>query len=348
MSGVLDDFPLDFSRPELRAIRDVLALSIYQPREVEEAVLAAGLNPGLIDFGGNASMQWRSILVQARAQERVPQLLVAVRGIQPPLGTRINELLGARPVLEPGTGGPDELSDPKGGGWKGFGAERLVVSGVDTLLGIAFLSVGLERSRSVCRLTATFGRNPVHGTASLIGPGLLLTNHHVLHDWDDGDQRATTVEAWFDYELDQAGQTRQLTIVPCDASTIAGDRHHDWAIVRMAAAPPSTSAVLRLRGAAAPRPDDYVFIIQHPDGGPKMIGLSHNLVRYVDDDVLQYWTDTKPGSSGAPVFNSRWEVVGLHHRWVQAPEGEGVTYRNQGRRVGRVLEGLERHGLDVR
>ena len=117
--------------------------------------------------------------------------------------------------------------------------------------------------------------------------------------------------------------------------------------MRGAAAPPSSSAVLGLRGAAAPRKDDYVFIIQHPDGGPKMIGLSHNLVRYVDDDVLQYWTDTKAGSSGAPVFNSRWEVVGLHHRWVQAPEGEGVTYRNQGRRIGRVLEGLERHGLNV-
>ena len=43
-----------------------------------------------------------------------------------------------------------------------------------------------------------------------------------------------------------------------------------------------------------------------------MIGLSHNLVRHVDRDVLQYWTDTKEqSSSGAPVFNSRWEVVGL-------------------------------------
>lgn len=347
MSGVLDDYPLDFSRPELRTIRDVFARSIYQPREIEEVILAAGLNPGLIDFGGNALMQWRSILVQARAQERVPDLLGVVRRVQPPLGPRIDELLIAESVLEPGTGHPDELSDPKGGGWKGFGAERLIVGGVDTLLGIAFLDIGLERSRSVCRLTATFGHKTVHGTASLIGPGLLLTNHHVLYNWDGGDQPAKTVEAWFDYELDQAGQTRQLTIVPCDSATIAGDRRHDWAIVRTTAAPPPTSTVLRLRGAEPPRADDYVFIIQHPDGGPKMIGLSHNLVRYVDENVLQYWTDTKAGSSGAPVFNNRWEVVGLHHRWVQAPEDEGVTYRNQGQRIDRVLEGLECHGLDV-
>jgi hypothetical protein len=350
MSSVLEDYPLNFSRPELRAIRDVLARSIYQPREVEDVVLGAGLNPGMIDFGGSAVMQWRSILVQARAAERLPDLFGVVRDTQPPLGSRIDELISVRPPLEPSTGRPDELSDPKGGGWKGFGAERLVVEGIDTLLGmlgIAFLDVGLERSRSVCRLRATFGQNAVHGTGALIGPDLLLTNHHVLYDWEAGDRLATTVEAWFDYELDQAGRTRQMTVVPCDSATIVGDRQQDWAVVRTTDVPPPTSSILGLRGAVAPRPDDYVFIIQHPDGGPKMIGLSHNLVRYVDNDVLQYWTDTKAGSSGAPVFNNEWQVVGLHHRWVQAPEGEGVAYRNQGRRIERILEGLERHGLDA-
>jgi V8-like Glu-specific endopeptidase len=105
--------------------------------------------------------------------------------------------------------------------------------------------------------------------------------------------------------------------------------------------------VLDLTGARPPREDDYVFIIQHPDGGPKMIGLSHNLVRYVGDDVIQYWTDTKAGSSGAPVFNSRWQVVGLHHRWVEAPDGEGVAYRNQGRRIERVLAGMRSRGIEV-
>lgn len=347
MSSVFDDYPLDFSRPEVRAIRDILARSIYQPREVVDVVESAGLNPGHVDFGGSAVDQWRSILTRARAEERLPALLSVVRGNQPPVAARIDELLSAQPPLEPGTGLPDNLSDPKSGGWKGFGAERLVVEGVDTLLGIAFLGVGLERSRSVCRLRAVCGPKSLHGTAALIGPDLLLTNHHVLHDWDAGDRLPAAVEAWFDFELDQAGVTRQMTVVPCDAATIDGDREHDWAVIRTAGPLPPSSAVLDLCGAAPPRRDDYVFIIQHPDGGPKMIGLSHNLVRYVDDNVLQYWTDTKAGSSGAPVFNSQWQVVGLHHRWVEAPQGEGVTYRNQGQRIERVLEGLERHGIGV-
>jgi V8-like Glu-specific endopeptidase len=347
MAGMLEEYPLDFSRPELRAIRDVLARVLYQPRELEDLVLAAGLNPGQIDFGGNAVLQWRSILVEARAEERLSALLEVAREMRPPVGRRLDELLSPRPVLEPGTGQPGDLSG-NGIGWKGFGRERLIMADNDTLLGIAFLGTGVDRSRSICRITATFGpARAVYGTAALIGPDLLLTNHHVLHDWDRGGAAAVAVEAWFGYELDEGGRARQLSVVPCAAATVIGERDHDWAVVRTSKAPPGDSAVLRLRGAAASRPGDYVFIIQHPEGGPKMIGLTHNLVRHVDSDVLQYWTDTKPGSSGAPVFNSHWEVVGLHHRWVEAPDGDGAAYRNQGRRIERVLEGFERHGLEV-
>jgi hypothetical protein len=345
--SALDEFPLDFSRPQLRALHDVLARTLFQPSDVVAVVLDSGMNPGTVEFSGSAAVQWYSVLREARAQELLPEVLGSVRRRQPSLGRRIDELVGDIPVLNPTTGPPDDLSSPKGSGWKGFGAERLVVEGVDTLLGISFLEVGLVRSRSVCRVTSTFAGGAAHGTASLVAPDLLLTNHHVLHDWDDGDRPAQLVEAWFDYELTAAGATRQVAIVACDPATIVGDREHDWAVIRLAAPAPGTAAVLDLDGAEPPHPDDYVFIIQHPDGGPKMIGLSHNLVRYVDEEVLQYWTDTQAGSSGSPVFNDRWEVVGLHHRWVEAPEGEGVSYRNQGRRIERVREGLSAHGIEV-
>lgn len=347
MSGVLDEYPLDFSRPQVRALHGLIARTLYQPSDVQAVVIDSGMNPAMVNFTGNSAVQWYSVLAEARAQELLPDLLAAVRRRQPSLGRRIDELVVVHPVLDPPTGPADDLSSPKGTGWKGFGAERIVVEGVDTLLGISFLDVGLQRSRSVCRVTSTFAGGASHGTASLIGPDLLLTNHHVLHDWDDGDRPAHLVEAWFDYELDTAGATRQVSVVPCDAGTIAGDPEHDWAVIRLAKPAPATAAVLDLTGAEPPRPENYVFIIQHPDGGPKMIGLSHNLVRHVDDDVIQYWTDTKAGSSGSPVFNNQWEVVGLHHRWVEAPEGEGVSCRNQGRRIERVLEGLTAHGIEV-
>jgi hypothetical protein len=347
MAGVLDGLPLDYSRPQVRALHAILARTLYQPSDVQAVVIASGMNPATVTFTGNSATQWYSLLTEARAQELLPEVLAAVRTRQPALGRRIDELLDDRPVLDPATGVPDGLSSPKGAGWQGFGAERLVVEGVDTLLGVSFLGVGLERSRSVCRITSTFVDDAAHGTGCLIGADLLLTNHHVLHDWNDHDRPARLVEAWFDYELDAAGATRQMSVASGDATTIMGEREHDWAVVRIATPAPGTAVPLDLIGAPPPRVDDYVFIIQHPDGGPKMIGLTHNLVRYVDDDVLQYWTDTKAGSSGSPVFNKNWQVVGLHHRWVQAPEGDGVSYRNQGRRIERVIDGLRARGIEV-
>src|SRR4051794_15473025 len=210
MPGVLDEFPLNFSRPQVRALHSLIARALYQPSDVQAVVMDAGMNPAMVNFTGNSAVQWYSMLAEARAQELLPEMLAAVRRRQPSLGRRIDELVDERPVLDPPTGPPDSLSTPKGAGWKGFGAERLVVEGVDTLLGISFLDVGLQRSRSVCRVTSTFKRDTSHGTASLIAPGLLLTNHHVLHDREDGDRPAKLIEAWFDYELDPAGATRQM------------------------------------------------------------------------------------------------------------------------------------------
>jgi V8-like Glu-specific endopeptidase len=345
VSGIFDKYPLDFSRAELREMCDLLGRTIFRLNEIENIVLDAGLNPGRVDFSGTATLQWRSVFMRARAQERITDLLAAIGAVQPPLTSRIGELLAPTPVLEPGLGDPDDptrADEPK---WEGFGGERLIVPQTDTLLGVSFLAVGVLRSRSICRITSVFEGQLAYGTAALIGPGLLLTNHHVLHDWNNDGRAAKSVQAHFNYELDAAGLSRQPTVVTCNAATIVGDRTEDWAVVRTAEPPPDGSAILDLAGAAPPRRNDYVFIIQHPEGGPKMIGLSHNLVRYVDDNVIQYWTDTKTGSSGAPIFDTSWRVVGLHHRWIPAPKSDGVAFRNQGRRIERVIQGLRSFGI---
>ena len=61
--------------------------------------------------------------------------------------------------------------------------------------------------------------------------------------------------------------------------------------------------------------------------------------------MVQYLTDTYAGSSGSPVFDERWRLVALHHRWVKYKRQGEIEYRNQGRRITRVAAGLSAAGI---
>ena len=116
-------------------------------------------------------------------------------------------------------------------------------------------------------------------------------------------------------------------------------------MVRLAAPAPEGVPIISLKGSSPVHVDDRVYIIQHPQGGVKKIGMIHNVVRYVDDDVIRYWTDTESGSSGSPVFDEQWQLVALHHYWVSDKTGTTTEIRNQGRRIERVAAGLAAAGI---
>lgn len=212
-----------------------------------------------------------------------------------------------------------------------------------TLLDVAFLQKGVEVAPAVTRLLVTLPGRRCYGTGFRIGDDLILTNHHVL--FGTGGTPATEVEAWLNYELDVTGRSREHHVIDCRVDTIAGDETHDWAVIRSASPLPSGIPVLDVAVPGSVTAGDRVYIIQHPKGGVKKIGMHHNVVRYVDHDVVQYWTDTEPGSSGSPVFSERWELVALHHRWVEVSSSKAREYRNQGRRITRVADGLRAAGL---
>jgi len=59
-------------------------------------------------------------------------------------------------------------------------------------------------------------------------------------------------------------------------------------------------------------PGEPIFIIQHPKGRSKEIVLFNNKIQELYIKYLQYEADAELGSSGSPIFNSRWELVGIH------------------------------------
>jgi len=58
--------------------------------------------------------------------------------------------------------------------------------------------------------------------------------------------------------------------------------------------------------------------------------LRYNSIVHVEETRLYYATDTEHGSSGSPVFDDRWSVIGLHRAGMTDREDRRLKYANQG------------------
>lgn len=230
------------------------------------------------------------------------------------------------------------------------GSLEITIGEEDQTVEVGYLSAGLQAARSVARLLVPriFGGQvqvlagvPVlgKGTGWLVGPCLLLTNHHVvearLTDALHGEQpappedfeaqgRKTTVE--FDYHHKDA--TREIWTVQ---EVVASDRDLDFALLRLQpppGAPPRPPLLLRPQTFVRPRNPrlrERVNLLQHPDGDPLRLGFRDNFVLEGSPGLLSYLTDTRSGSSGSPVLDDRWGVVALHRGARSLPASQAVT-----------------------
>lgn len=199
-----------------------------------------------------------------------------------------------------------------------------VILPLSTLRPIGFLLRGFEASKPVCRVVLADGSC---GSGFLIKGNDLITNNHVLPNKDI----ARTARVEFNYQQSPAGLDEPTDPYGLDPDTVfvtspeeeqGGD---DWTAVQVKGDPNTRWGTLPLTPlpAGTPKKLDEVIIIQHPGGGQKQIALSHNVVAFADTRRLQYLTDTLDGSSGSPVFDVEWRVVGLHHKggWMQETPG---------------------------
>ena len=86
-----------------------------------------------------------------------------------------------------------------------------------------------------------------------------------------------------------------------------------------------------------PAPDgkQRVYIIGHPNGGILQISLQDNIFLACNDRFMQYRTPTEHGSSGSPVFNENWELIGIHHAG-----GDNMPLLNLPGCTGKANEGI--------
>jgi endonuclease G len=147
---------------------------------------------------------------------------------------------------------------------------------------------------------------------------------------------ATVIE--FNYQVGSDGRMEPTARYRLMADTyFAGNRQSlDYCLVRVLPDhrnPPIISwNYLPINPHADPIVQERVIIVQHPNGGPKQIAMTHNQVLEVREPNLRYTTDTLPGSSGSPVFNESWQVIAIHCRRtpLKTPAGQPARFVNEG------------------
>lgn len=204
-------------------------------------------------------------------------------------------------------------------------AERLM--GTNDILLIDFFHRGLLAARSVgCILT--LGERCA--TGFLVAPNILMTNQHVLPDKSRARASSVTFEL---PDTAGAGLRNRYAAFDPDRFWFTDDRL-DVTLTALAemGEPSGDTADLgwhpMISQQGKIRIGDPINIIQYPGGRPKSVVVHNSNLLHLenDTDLMPYaWynSDTEPGSSGSPVFNRHWEVIGVHRRSVPRTNSAG-------------------------
>lgn len=247
-----------------------------------------------------------------------------------------------------------------------------------------YLDVEMFRTRlgqievQVCRIEIPTPRGTVFGTGFLLGPDVIMTNHHVMDAVISGKVKPESVSFRFDYKrLSDAviSEGAVFRLAPADwlvdsspPSDIDSKREPkpgapkpdelDYAIVRLAGSPGIRPAGpkpdskdpprgwIAIGGSAGAPPGSPLLIMQHPDAAPLKLAIDMTGVigPNANDTRLKYKVNTEGGSSGSPCFNASWDLVALHHSGDPNFDPDHKPEYNEGIPVQAILQLLDARG----
>jgi endonuclease G, mitochondrial len=363
------------SEPELDAVHGA-AVDLGLATDTNMRALMAGIRPAFVamaDIGGVPSARLLYLLetmngTRALVGGEVPLEKWLANASRLARGMEEEKVFrhALATVAADGVTDPSATDDvkqaPRGPG----GELEVQIGDQDDTLGVDFLLQGAVAARSVAllRVHRHFDGQPSflagskpdvsRGTGWLIGPGLVITNHHVIGARADTEPAATDADfalqaAATEADFDVFDAVSTPVTVPV-AALEATDPVLDYAVLRLAAGPDGR-APLRLRTNPLTRPAasalrERVNVLQHPNGDPMRLGFRNNFVVTGSAERLSYLTDTDGGSSGSPICDDEWEVAGLHRGWapLEVPVdvwGQSIGQENYGTPIGRILADLQ-------
>lgn len=215
---------------------------------------------------------------------------------------------------------PDEVSpasDPHSSQARQDALQRVL--GNTRYVSHSWLLQGLAAATSVARI---WFRGLGHGSGFLLagerlrsqwqGKQLLVTNSHVIStkpaDWRT--PRPSDVEVTFD-ALHGGGQAApRFRVVENLWESPPTDL--DVTVALLDGDPKPTTGY-ELCPAVPTSTESRIYVIGHPKGGDLAFSIQDNRFIASNDTFLQYRSPTDPGSSGSPVFDDQWRLIGIHH-----------------------------------
>lgn len=189
------------------------------------------------------------------------------------------------------------------------------------------------------------GKRTGFGTGFMVSKNLLLTNWHVFQT----KEMAAESEVHFFYEYDALGHPASPAIFKLDAERFyTSNKELDYCFVAVQPADVTGQTSLQTigylfldksLGKIGEKGVEKLNIIHHPLGDYKQVSIRENLFIDIDTTRIYYETDTAPGSSGSPVFNDQWQVVGLHHKSVAKMTPDGLQYLDKDGNIIPVIDG---------
>lgn len=172
---------------------------------------------------------------------------------------------------------------------------------------------------------------------------VFVTNAHVISD-TYAKAALRSEEAWISFDMETIVERRVVeryrvkevifSSEPGDFAVPIGEREKlDITIVRLDRVP-ARARGLRLRR-DLPAVNMPAYVIGHPCGRDLEVSVKDSDLLETDPlpRLFHYRTPTDHGSSGSPVFNDQWEVIGVHHAGNRrAPKltGPGFHDANEG------------------
>lgn len=212
------------------------------------------------------------------------------------------------------------------------GAHLQRVFGTEGYQPFEWYLAGMRLAAAVGRV----GRSPYRGvgTCFLVAPDLVLTNWHVV------PEALEPTDAWVSFSaIGAEGEVRRRGR---EIVWTSGDLDTDATVLRLDAPvdPGRQPPALRPAGERQVERGRRAYVIGHPEGAALAVSLHDSRIVGSSSEVLHYRTPTTHGSSGSPVFDEDWNVIGLHragHAWMRRLDGGGRYEANEATRINRIL-----------